>query len=317
MSQLDTSRQSNARFDATIVIVTKDRKEELRKAVLSALEQEGRLEVLVIDDGSTDGTADMVRAEFPNVRLDRTEQSQGLIAQRSRAAQLVSSPIIVSIDDDAVFSTPHTIQETLHGFNHPRVGAVSIPSIDVNQPDQPCFHQRPPDDAVWAVETYRGTAHAIRRDLFSKLGGYKDLFFRQGEEGEYCIRLLNAGYITRLGSASPIHHFESPKRDRSQMFAYDARNRVLSAWYGVPLPQLLVHLPATMLQAIRHGLRHRYGWASCRGVLMGIGMTFKQLGQRKPVSRQVYRLSRQLRKRGPAKLEAIESSLPELSPCRP
>ena len=56
-----------APYEATIVIVTKNRKEELRDAVLSALNQVGRLEILVIDDGSTDGTSEMIRAEFPTV----------------------------------------------------------------------------------------------------------------------------------------------------------------------------------------------------------------------------------------------------------
>jgi GT2 family glycosyltransferase len=259
----------------------------------------------------------MIREEFPNVRLDRVEQSRGYIVHRNRAADLVSSAILVSIDDDAAFSSPHTVQQTISEFDLPRVGAVSIPSVDVNQPGQPFFHQGPPDDAVWVVEAYRGTAYAIRRDLFTKLGGYKVSFFHQGEEGEYCIRMLNAGYVTRLGAASPIHHFESPKRDRSRMFIHDARNRVLFAWYNVPLPDLLVHLPATMLRAIRHGSKHHYAWAASRGVMFGIGMIFKQLNQRRPVSRQVYRLSRQLRKQGPVKLEAIESSLPELPQCCP
>lgn len=315
MASTDASHLSTAQFDATIVIVTKNRKQELRNAILSALQQEGHIEVLVIDDGSTDGTANMIREDFPSVRLERVERSQGYIVHRNRAADLASSSILVSIDDDAAFSSPHTVQQTLHEFNHPRVGAVAIPSIDVNKPDRPVYHQGPPDGAIWAVEAYRGTAHAIRRDLFSKLGGYKVSFFHQGEEGEYCLRLLNAGYITRLGAANPIHHYESPKRDRSRMVTYDARNRILFAWYNVPMPYLLVHLPATMLSSILGGFKRRYAWAACRGVLFGIGMIFQQVGQRKPVGRQVYLLSRRLRKRGPAKLEAIESSLPEPISC--
>jgi glycosyltransferase involved in cell wall biosynthesis len=47
--------------DATVVITTKDRKGELRTAVQSAVEQTADPEVLVLDDGSTDGTAEMAR----------------------------------------------------------------------------------------------------------------------------------------------------------------------------------------------------------------------------------------------------------------
>ena len=44
-------------FSASVVITTKNRKEELLKAVESAMGQRGLLEVVVVDDGSTDGTA--------------------------------------------------------------------------------------------------------------------------------------------------------------------------------------------------------------------------------------------------------------------
>ena len=51
-------------FSASVVITTKNRKEELLKAVESALSQRGLLEVIVIDDGSTDGTADELKMIF-------------------------------------------------------------------------------------------------------------------------------------------------------------------------------------------------------------------------------------------------------------
>jgi GT2 family glycosyltransferase len=311
-SRLNPSPPPSDLFDATVVIVTKNRKDELRQAVTSALQQTARIEVLVIDDGSTDGTAEMIRQEFPTIRLERVEESQGYIVHRNRAANLALSPILVSIDDDAAFSSPDTIQQTLAEFDHPRVGAVAIPSIDVNKPGQPLHRQAPPEaDAIWVVDSFRGTAHALRRDVFCKLGGYEESFFHQGEEPEYCLRLLNAGFVVRRGAASPIHHFESPKRDCSRMFRYNARNRLLTVWYRVPMPDLLVHLPAMFVLSIVHGMRRGYLRAVVSGTLLGIGAMFHQSGKRRPVSRSVYRLSRQLRELGPVRLEAVESMLPQ------
>ncbi|MGD0138244.1 MAG: glycosyltransferase, partial [Tepidisphaeraceae bacterium] len=68
--------------EATVIITTKNRMDDLRKAVASALMQDGRPRVLVIDDGSTDGTSDMMRREFPEAQLERVEQSRGYIVQR-------------------------------------------------------------------------------------------------------------------------------------------------------------------------------------------------------------------------------------------
>ena len=63
---------------ATVVITTKNRKNDLMVAVKSALNQTAAPEVLVVDDGSTDGTADLIRSEFPTVRVDRHEVVRGI-----------------------------------------------------------------------------------------------------------------------------------------------------------------------------------------------------------------------------------------------
>src|SRR5215204_4542729 len=118
---------------ATVLITSKNRKEELRVAIASALEQTAKPEVLVIDDGSTDGTSDLVRTEFAQVNLHRFEQSEGLIVQRNRGAELAAGEFVLSMDDDAIFSSPHVVEQTLADFDHPGIGAVAIPFINVRQ----------------------------------------------------------------------------------------------------------------------------------------------------------------------------------------
>src|SRR6266571_3973401 len=73
--------------EATVVIVTRNRKEKAKAAIESALAQIGDVEVLVMDDGSTDGTADYVRQQFPQVQLFRSEQQVGYVVHRSDAAR--------------------------------------------------------------------------------------------------------------------------------------------------------------------------------------------------------------------------------------
>src|SRR5262249_44594549 len=98
--------------DATVVITTKNRKTELRRAIHSCLLQKGSPRILVMDDGSSDGTSDMVRAEFPEIELRRSSESEGYIRQRNRAARIATTAFLVSLDDDAVFSTPDVVEQT-------------------------------------------------------------------------------------------------------------------------------------------------------------------------------------------------------------
>jgi GT2 family glycosyltransferase len=301
---------SSVPAQATVVITTKNRKDELRNAIVSALAQTIRPEVLVMDNGSTDGTTELVRSQFPEVRIEQSKHSLGYIRQRNRAAQLASHPFVFSIDDDAVFSSPHVMEQTLREFDHPRVGAVAIPFVDVNKSPE-IHHRAPAADQVYAGYAYIGTAHALRRDLFLRLSGYREILFHQSEEEDYCIRLLNAGYVTRYGCADPVHHFESPRRSWNRMDYYGARNKVLYACHNVPMPNLAVHLTATTFFTSIYARNPRRFLTRLRGVAGAYSRICTGQIRRQPVARPVYRLSRELKRRGPMRLGEIESQLPQ------
>jgi glycosyltransferase involved in cell wall biosynthesis len=292
---------------ATVVITTKNRKDELRTAVRSAIDQTAKPQVLVIDDGSTDGTSDMIGAEFPQAVLHRHEQSSGLIVQRNNGAKLASGEIVFSIDDDAAFSTPNTVQQTMAEFDHPRVGAVAIPFINVNK-EKVLSQRAPGETGIFCKHDYIGTAHALRRDLFLQLGGYRGFLVHQGEEQDYCIRMLNAGYLVRLGRADPIHHFESPRRDFRRMDLYGRRNDLLFVWYNTPWPDFLFQLMGTTVRGMMFGLKVRRPLRMIHGLAQGYGAMLHEWSLRDPVSLQTFRLMRRLKKQI-VPLEEIEAFL--------
>jgi glycosyltransferase involved in cell wall biosynthesis len=302
--------KSSVMAEATIVITTKNRLEELRKAVASAVIQTARPEVLVMDDGSTDGTAEAIGCEFPEIQVQRSKESHGLIVQRNRGAHLAASRVIFSIDDDAVFSSPGVVEQTLREFDHARVGAVAIPFVNVNS-NQVVHQKAPRPDGIYINYDFIGTAHAVRRDLFLGLGGYREILIHQGEEEDFCMRLMNAGYVTRCGNADPIHHFESPRRSWTRMDYFGARNKVLYAWHNVPFPSVIGHLGAATANALLRALRPNRFWTRFRGVMAAYGLVFTGNCDRQPITPQIYQLSRILRTRQAITLEEIEDLLPD------
>ena len=110
--------------------------------------------------GATRGQGQAVRGKGDRASL--------LVLQHT-AARLASAPILFSLDDDAVFSTPTIVEATLRKFDHPRIGAVAIPFVNVNH-GPAVLQQAPQREQVFATYDYIGTAHALRRDLFLELG---------------------------------------------------------------------------------------------------------------------------------------------------
>ncbi len=296
-------------LSATVVITTKNRKEDLAKALVSCTQQTVPIEILVIDDSSDDGTSEMICRSFPQVTVHSSEISRGYIVQRNAGARLAKGDIIFSIDDDAEFSSPTIVESVLKEFSDPRIGAVAIPYINVRQ-DEVVRQQAPDAKQVWLTNEYIGTAHALRKSAFWAAGGYRQVLFHQGEEGDLCIRMLEQGYVVRLGTSDPIFHHESPKRSHERINVYGQRNLMLFAWHNVPMPDVLIHLPITVLNGLFWGLQK--GWLSfrLRGTLAGFVAIWRERAQRKPVSVGVSRLFRRLKKRGPLSMDAV---LPQLS----
>jgi GT2 family glycosyltransferase len=278
----------------TIAIVTRDRKAVLRDALSSALGQEGSIEVIVVDDGSRDGTAAMVRDEFPEVRVVRFEEPAGLAARRNDATAAARAEVIVSIDDDAVFSSDQVVRDTLADLDHERIGAVAIPYIDMGTSEH--VQQRAPDmQERWVTSIFRGTAYAIRREVLVEIGGFSSWIVHQGEEWDLSYRFIDAGYVVRLGRSAPIHHHASPQRDLRKMDFYGRRNELLVCWLYFPAPWHFLYMLGYPVKGLMYGMRVRRFKAMFQGIFAGLRPRQATRTARRPIRREAFRFDRRAR----------------------
>jgi glycosyltransferase involved in cell wall biosynthesis len=197
--------------EATIVLTTHDCRHQLRRAIEAARRQTVSVEIMVMDDNSTDGTAEMMEREFPDIPYHRTNRTKGPCFHRNSGIALARTEIVFPLGDDSILESPETVAQTLREFEDPRVGAVAIPFINVSQTDiiaslaSNC-------DAQHVSLALIAAAHAVRREAFFKAGGYRETFVRMGEETDLCIRMLNLGLLVRHGSADPIHRYQPKGR---------------------------------------------------------------------------------------------------------
>ncbi|MBL8042373.1 MAG: glycosyltransferase family 2 protein [Nitrospira sp.] len=305
------------KYAATVVITTRNRKELLRDAITSTLAQQEEVEIIVMDDASTDGTGEMVTAEFPMVRLVATETRCGLIVQRNRAAEIATSPIVFSLDDDAIFSTPNIISQALPHFSEERVGALALPLINIIGGVPREFYAGRPSEkhAFWVMHAFTGAGYAVRRDLFLALGGFQGHLFHWGEEPEYSQRMLNAGRVVRLAMTDPIHHFPATEgRHKRGKNVWLYRNMILASWYTAPLPVLIPLLGLQTARCVARGASNiRQLPIALEGIVRGYASCFAKLGKRTPISLQTFRLFVELNRRRFVPYEEIAARLAPLA----
>jgi glycosyltransferase involved in cell wall biosynthesis len=304
----------------TVAIVTQNRKDDLREAVRSALaSQDVSLEVLVLDDGSTDGTSEMLGREFPDVRVARFDDGAGVAARKNDATRLARGHIIVSIDDDSVLTTPRVVADTVKDFDHPRIGAVAIPVIDVRI--SPRTYQRAPDPQDrWVASVFRNNACAIRRDVMIEVGGYLPEIQWVGEEWDVSLKMLDAGYVVRLGRSEPVHHMTSPKRNFRREDVYGRRNELLICWTYFPFPWNLGGMAGYAVKALNAGVRSGRTWNMVVGISLGLRLCLTGSVRRRPIDRRAFRFDQRaraaLRAGGAVRLSDAEPGLPPLAAAR-
>lgn len=296
---------------ATVLIVTHNRKDELRRAVDSALSQNVAVDVLVFDDASKDGTDTMVREVYghdPRVKYVRSEMGRGPIPARNEGMKSARTPIVFSLDDDAWFTSPDIVQTVLGEFDRPEIAGVQIPCWDLTLNEWLGDKARG-DDACWVVDFNLEGSNALRRDAFEQAGGYRG-YVRQAEGKDLAIRLLDLGYVCRASRSAQVNHQPSLKaRDVRAMFLRSAQNNLMFAWHNVPVPEFLVHVAGNVFNTLAFGLKKGWFFTSIRGILKAIGDMITHPSRRRPCRRSTYKLARLIVSRGQLRFDEVRDRL--------
>ncbi|MGW4751594.1 glycosyltransferase [Streptomyces chartreusis] len=156
----------------------------IENTVRSLMASEHPIEVIVIDDGSSDGTARIVEAMgLPNVRVVR-QMNAGKPAALNRGLANARYEIIVMMDGDTVFE-PATVRELVQPFGDPRVGAVAGNAKVGNRDSLIGAWQhieyvmgfnldRRMYDMLRCMPTIPGAVGAFRRTALERVGGMSD-----------------------------------------------------------------------------------------------------------------------------------------------
>ena len=205
------------------------------------------LELIVVDNGSTDGSPDFVATRYPQVHLIRIETNLGFSAGNNLGLQHASGEILVLLNQDTVVQQGWLAALVAAFERHPDAGIVGSKilgsdgrtlqhagghierplilgkhyghgELDDGQYDEPC-----------QVEYVTGAAMALRRALLSKIDSLDEGFYPgYFEDVDFCLRAQAAGYSIWYEPQAVLHHHESAsmRRDTLTGHYYYYRNRL-------------------------------------------------------------------------------------------
>jgi cellulose synthase/poly-beta-1,6-N-acetylglucosamine synthase-like glycosyltransferase len=189
---------------ATVVIPAFNEAAVIERTVASVLVSDVPVQVLVIDDGSTDGTAAVVRSRFgddPRVRVLERENGGKAAALRTGFAA-AHAQVVVALDGDTLFA-PSTVRRLLEPFVDRRVGAVAGTAQVGNRENALCACQaleylvqqeveRRAWDALGALPVVPGAVGAWRRRAVAEVGGFSSGTL--AEDADLAMALCRAGW---------------------------------------------------------------------------------------------------------------------------
>jgi GT2 family glycosyltransferase len=239
----------------SIVIVSFNTLDYLRECLSAVYRHSaGADEVIVVDNASTDGSIQMVRAEFPQVICIESAQNIGFGLANNLGVARASQPYIMLLNSDAILNMdtasaltqylsqhldvscvmprvvlPHTgiIQPKTFGFR-PTAKHIFMQSLGLNRLFPSCdFFKGTDGDKRWAremqVDWVSGVCMVMRTKDYLAVGGFDARFFMYCEDVELCMKLSKLGKIM-VYDDYPVMHYGGAS---SKSIAAKVRNSVL------------------------------------------------------------------------------------------
>ena len=214
-----TSDSTRSLADVTIVIPVHDRAGPLRRLLLALgpLRERG-ITVVVVDDGSADGSGDVARTGAATVI--RNERAVGPAAARNAGAALVTTPLLAFLDSDVVPNDGwlDTCLAHLDATGAARADLVAPRIIGLANPGRSAIeryeHVRSPLDLgtepsliapLTKVAYVPAAAFVMRTDVFRSVGGF-DAALHVGEDVDLLWRLHSAGSVMRYEPLAEVAH---------------------------------------------------------------------------------------------------------------
>lgn len=257
-----------------------------------------RFEVIVVDNGSKDGSIEMLAKDYPNVQRIENRVNLGFATGNNQGVRLAlqnGNDYVLILNNDTLVNANCLASLVERAESDPQIAAVS-PKIYFAQPaDRVWFAggtfsywkgrnaligYRQSDSPSWntprEIDFVSGCALLVSRKAWQSVGGFDDLLFRSCEDVDWSLRARKAGYTLSYEPRAIIWHRESfdilrNEGQAGQMYFY-TRNPLFLMWNQGSWWHWLTFFPYHIALSIKRALHaaRRRDWKSIIRIAQGI-----------------------------------------------
>lgn len=285
------------------IVVTLNRRGDLMEAIESLRQQTyGNIEIIVVDNGSNDGTPQMVKESFPEARLVELDRNTGPYHGRNVGAAASKGDILFFLDDDATMERD-SLSEIVARFDvEEDLGVIICKLIETRtgRPDPNALDPRlyngvinPRECEFYLGDIVAEGITAIRTEVFEKVGRWPAHYFRASVGKEISYRIIDAGYnmiwfpkAIAYHKSSPIGGISREQIEREKTF-YRTRNLLWIYWTHMPVARAMFESGITVTYYFFDSIRNRVFLFYVKGLLAALSSMPKLLRtERKPISKK-------------------------------
>lgn len=236
-------------MELSIIIVSFNAKEYLRQCLGSVqiASEETDSEIIVVDNNSSDGSAEMISSEFPHIHLIINKQNAGFSVANNQAIRISAGQFILLLNPDTLVERETFSKCIDFMHDHPDAGAIGVKMVDgegIFLPESkralPNLHSaffkitgisslfpkshflnnyylpQVSTDETSLTEVISGAFMFLRREALDKSGLLDEDFFMYGEDIDLSYRLLQTGYNNYYVPKISIIHFKGKSTPRNK-----------------------------------------------------------------------------------------------------
>jgi N-acetylglucosaminyl-diphospho-decaprenol L-rhamnosyltransferase len=272
----------------SVIIVSFNTCELLKKCLLSLQKFEPQSEVIVVDNASKDDSVQMVKREFPEVKVLPLDRNSGFAAANNSGLALATKDYVVLLNSDTELLDSALSCCVARLEANPKLGAIHPLLKGMNGEAQQCQHSFPSLRSVASKAVGKGsaplseneptwlagTALVIRKTALDQIGGLDSGYFMYWEDADLSARLRRNGWDLAVEQSTTILHYGGASGGgpdaarRADLYAWYCfgkhrwftRNRPTSEALAVWLLDV-VDVPRKFLRGLRYSNRRQAEWA--------------------------------------------------------